>query len=128
MVLYGYKSEGGVTMKASENNFLKFLSGMKQFLIPIYQRKYSWQDEQCEQLWHDIMQAADNSTGHFVGSVVYIEREIYTVSAIPQLLVIDGQQRLTTISLLLMALSKRLSAENLVVNDNITGKKSKTIT
>lgn len=125
MVLYGYKSEGGVTMKASENNFLKFLSGMKQFLIPIYQRKYSWQDEQCEQLWHDIMQAADNSTGHFVGSVVYIEREIYTVSAIPQLLVIDGQQRLTTISLLLMALSKRLSAENLVVNDNITGKKIK---
>ncbi|WP_107838312.1 DUF262 and DUF1524 domain-containing protein [Metasolibacillus meyeri] len=112
-------------MKASENNFLKFLSGMKQFLIPIYQRKYSWQDEQCEQLWHDIMQAADNSTGHFVGSVVYIEREIYTVSAIPQLLVIDGQQRLTTISLLLMALSKRLSTENLVVNDNITGKKLK---
>ena len=125
MVLYGYKSNGGVKMKASENNFLKFLSGMKQFLIPIYQRKYSWQDEQCEQLWHDIMQAAGNSTGHFVGSVVYIEREIYTVSAIPQLLVIDGQQRLTTISLLLMALSKRLSAENLVVNDNITGKKIK---
>lgn len=112
-------------MKASENNFLKFLSGMKQFLIPIYQRKYSWQDEQCEQLWHDIMQAADNSTGHFVGSVVYIEREIYTVSAIPQLLVIDGQQRLTTISLLLMALSKRLTAENITVNENITGKKIK---
>lgn len=125
MVLYRYKDKGGVTMKASENNFLKFLSGMKQFLIPIYQRKYSWKDEQCEQLWHDIMQAADNSTGHFVGSVVYIEREIYTISAIPQLLVIDGQQRLTTISLLLMALSKRLSAENLVVNDNITGKKIK---
>lgn len=125
MVLYRHKDKGSVTMKASENNFLKFLSGMKQFLIPIYQRKYSWRDEQCEQLWHDIIQAADNSTGHFVGSVVYIEREIYTVSAIPQLLVIDGQQRLTTISLLLMALSKRLSAENLVVNDNITGKKIK---
>ncbi|MEG0451025.1 MAG: DUF262 and DUF1524 domain-containing protein [Lysinibacillus sp.] len=112
-------------MKASENNFLKFLSGMKQFLIPIYQRKYSWQDEQCEQLWHDIIQAADNSTGHFVGSVVYIEREIYTVSAVPQLLVIDGQQRLTTISLLLLALSKRLTADNITLNDNITGKKIK---
>lgn len=112
-------------MKASENNFLKFLSGMKQFLIPIYQRKYSWQAEQCEQLWHDIIQASDNTTGHFVGSIVYIEREIYSVSAIPQLLVIDGQQRLTTISLLLLALSKRLTNEQITVNENITGKKVK---
>jgi len=112
-------------MKASENNLLKFLSGMKQFLIPIYQRRYSWQEEQCEQLWQDIMRAANNSTGHFVGSVVYIEREIYRVSTIPQLLVIDGQQRLTTISLLLLALNKRLIGDNITVNENITGKKIK---
>lgn len=112
-------------MKANENNLLKFLSGMKQFIIPIYQRKYSWQNEQCEQLWLDIMQAAYNSNGHFVGSVVYIEREIYTVSTIPKLLVIDGQQRLTTISLLLIALSKRLTSENIILNDNMTGKKIK---
>jgi uncharacterized protein with ParB-like and HNH nuclease domain/predicted transport protein len=95
-------------MKATEANFLKFLQGTKQFIIPIYQRTYSWTIPECQQLWDDIKHAAENDsvTGHFVGSVVYIEKGLYQISSVPRLLVIDGQQRLTTISLFLAALGK----------------------
>jgi len=97
-------------MKATETKFLEFLKGQKQFIIPIYQRTYSWTEEQCEQLFKDIVKTGedDKNTGHFVGSIVYIERGIYQVSAIPQLLVIDGQQRLTTVSLMLFALGQAM--------------------
>ncbi|OEH85978.1 hypothetical protein BHU72_14955 [Desulfuribacillus stibiiarsenatis] len=97
-------------MKASETNFLKFLQGTKQFMIPIYQRKYSWTTKQCRQLWDDTIRAAedDNVKGHFIGSIVYIERSLYQISAVPQLLVIDGQQRMTTLTLFLLALGKAI--------------------
>jgi uncharacterized protein with ParB-like and HNH nuclease domain/predicted transport protein len=99
-------------MKAVETNLLKFLQGTRQFVIPIYQRTYSWSLKECQQLWKDIAHAAkdDAVSGHFVGSIVYIERGLYQVTAVPQLLVIDGQQRLTTLSLLLVALGKALEA------------------
>src|SRR5438132_1709944 len=95
-------------MKASETKFLDFLKGPKQFIIPIYQRTYSWTLKQCEQLWEDIVRAAKDEkvAGHFVGSIVYIEKGLYQISSIPQLLVIDGQQRLTTLSLILMAMGR----------------------
>lgn len=100
-------------MKAVETNFLKFLQGTHQFVIPIYQRTYSWTREQCEQLWRDIVRAADDKVpGHFVGSVVYVEKGLYQATAVPQLLVIDGQQRLTTLSLLLVALGRALESSN----------------
>lgn len=94
-------------MKATETNFLDFLKGPKQFIIPIYQRTYSWKLKQCEQFWKDIIRTATDETvsGHFVGSIVYIEKGLYHVTSIPQLLVIDGQQRLTILTLLLSALS-----------------------
>ncbi|WP_258881433.1 DUF262 domain-containing protein [Paenibacillus sp. sptzw28] len=97
-------------MKASETNFLKFLQGTKQFIIPIYQRKYSWTIQQCRQLWNDIVRAAseDQIKGHFVGSIVYIEKGLYQISSVPQLLVIDGQQRMTTLTLFLLALGKAI--------------------
>lgn len=100
-------------MKATETRLLDFLKGPKQFIIPIYQRTYSWTLKQCDQLWRDIIRAATDETvsGHFVGSIVYIEKGLYQVSAIPQLLVIDGQQRLSTISLLLSALGKAIEAK-----------------
>ncbi|MEW4570106.1 DUF262 and DUF1524 domain-containing protein [Tautonia sp. JC769] len=95
-------------MQATESNFLQFLKAPKQFAIPIYQRPYSWTQKQCQQLWSDILRAAkdESVTGHFIGSIVYIEKGIYQVASVPQLLVIDGQQRLTTLSLLLAALGK----------------------
>jgi uncharacterized protein with ParB-like and HNH nuclease domain len=97
-------------MKALETNYLKLMQGPKQFIIPIYQRTYSWTIKQCQQLWDDIERAAVNDfvAGHFIGSIVYIEKGIYSanISAPPKLLVIDGQQRLTTLSLLLAAFSR----------------------
>jgi uncharacterized protein with ParB-like and HNH nuclease domain/predicted transport protein len=100
-------------MKASEANLLKFLQKPAQFVIPIYQRPYSWNLNQCNQLWKDVLSANEvNVKGHFLGSVVYIEKGIYQVTAMPLLLVIDGQQRLTTVSLLLAALSRALRASS----------------
>ena len=72
-------------MKAEETNFLKFLNSPKQLVIPIYQRTYSWGRKECEQLWRDIITAGEdkNISGHFVGSIVYIEKGLYQVSALP---------------------------------------------
>ena len=95
-------------MKAVENQFLTFLNGKKQFIIPIYQRTYSWTREQCEQLRNDIVRTASDKevTSHFVGSIVYIQHGLFMAGGVMPLLVIDGQQRLTTLSLLLIALAK----------------------
>ena len=97
-------------MKAAQAQLLKFLRTGEQFIIPIYQRTYSWEVAQCEQLWNDIVRSAsdDAVAAHFVGSVVYVEYGIYQVSGVTQLLVIDGQQRLTTLTLLLAALAELL--------------------
>lgn len=101
-------------MKATETSLLKFLQAPKQFIIPIYQRTYSWTEKQCHQLWDDIVRvaASDSVPSHFIGSIVYIEKGIYQVASVPKLLVIDGQQRLTTISLLLTALARRLDGSS----------------
>ncbi len=98
-------------MKANETNFFKFLEGNKQFVVPIYQRTYSWTREQCEQLWHDIIHAATHEEvkGHFVGSIVYIQQGLYQATGISQMLLIDGQQRLTTLTLLLVALIEAIN-------------------
>ncbi len=97
-------------MKATEAKLLGFLQKSPQFIIPIYQRTYSWTEKQCRQLWDDILRAGTNdSIGvHFIGSVVYIEQGLSQVSHQAPLLVIDGQQRLTTVSLLLEALARAL--------------------
>lgn len=97
-------------MKATEAKLLDFLKKSPQFIIPIYQRTYSWTEQQCSQLWDDILRAGsnDNVGAHFIGSVVYIEKGLYQVSSQSPLLVIDGQQRLTTAMLLLEALSRHL--------------------
>jgi len=97
-------------MRAIEAALLPFLKRSPQFVIPIYQRTYSWTERECLQLWDDIMRAGRNEevNAHFVGSVVYIEKGLYQVSAQDPLLVIDGQQRLTTVSLLLEVLARHL--------------------
>jgi uncharacterized protein with ParB-like and HNH nuclease domain len=98
-------------MKASEAALQKFLQGPKQFIIPIYQRTYSWTLRQCQQLWDDMLRVAkdDSVPGHFIGSIVYIEKGLYQIAQVPRLLVIDGQQRLATISLFLAGLAKHLN-------------------
>ncbi len=97
-------------MKASEAKFLSFLKKSPQFVIPIYQRTYSWTIKECQQLWEDILRTGRNDkiSAHFVGSIVYVEKGIYHITDPSGLLVIDGQQRLTTISLILEALARSL--------------------
>ncbi len=97
-------------MKASETKLLAFIKKSPQFVIPIYQRTYSWTEKECRELWDDIMRtgATDEITSHFFGSIVYIEKGLYQVSSQSPLLVIDGQQRLTTVTLLIAALANAL--------------------
>jgi len=93
-------------LKANEELLLKFLQKANHFIVPIYQRTYSWTEKQCEQLWKDIVRAgASREKGlHFVGSVVYIQDGISGVMN-SSWQIIDGQQRITTITLLLEALA-----------------------
>ncbi|WRD41050.1 DUF262 and DUF1524 domain-containing protein [Helicobacter pylori] len=101
-------------MKADATTLLGFFEENQnnQFVIPIYQRLYSWKKEQCEQLWDDIIKIGGNDkmNGHFIGSILYVLDDI-THSNNP-LLIIDGQQRLTTITLLFIALRNHLSDED----------------
>ncbi len=100
-------------MKAEVTTLLKFIEDNQknQLVIPIYQRVYSWEKEQCKQLWDDIIKIGgdDKMDGHFIGSILYVlDRITHSNNA---LLIIDGQQRLTTITLLLTALRNHLSDE-----------------
>ena len=97
-------------MKATEAKLLDFLKKSPQFVIPIYQRTYSWTEKECRQLWDDIIRTGRNDalSAHFVGSIVYIEKGLYQVTSQTPLLVIDGQQRLTTVTLVISALASAL--------------------
>src|SRR5712691_8499627 len=97
-------------MKATEAKLLEFLKKSPQFVIPIYQRTYSWTERECSELWDDILRTGSNDavSAHFVGSIVYIEKDLYQVSSQSPLLVIDGQQRLTTVMLILEAVARQV--------------------
>lgn len=100
-------------MEAEVTTLLNFIEGNQknQLVIPIYQRVYSWEKEQCKQLWDDIVKTggSDQIEGHFIGSILYVLDGI--MHSNNALLIIDGQQRLTTITLLLTALRDHLSDE-----------------
>ncbi|GAA9041177.1 DUF262 and DUF1524 domain-containing protein [Helicobacter pylori] len=100
-------------MEADVTILLNFIKGNQnnQLVIPIYQRLYSWEKEQCKQLWDDIIKIGGNDKmdGHFIGSILYVLDGITHSNNI--LLIIDGQQRLTTITLLLTALRNHWSDE-----------------
>lgn len=100
-------------MKADVTTLLNFIKDNQknQLVIPIYQRLYSWEKEQCKQLWDDIIKIGGNDKmdGHFIGSILYVLDS--TTHSNNALLIIDGQQRLTTITLLLIALRNHLSDE-----------------
>ena len=100
-------------MKANEVSLNNFLSQTKtQFIIPVYQRNYDWTEEQCRQLFYDIIEVGNKpGSTHFIGSIVFIHEGVYTSCEVKQLVVIDGQQRLTTFSLLYLALY-RFAKEN----------------
>lgn len=101
-------------LQAGETTLNKLLNTSRQFIVPIFQRNYSWQKRQYEQLWFDILRASKfkEKQNHFIGSIVYID--MGTPAGRPQqLLLIDGQQRLTTISILLCAIKDYVQKFNL---------------
>ncbi len=89
-------------MQAINNPFVALVNGTKQFIIPAFQRDYSWTTEQCQQMWDDIVRAGSTDGDHFIGSFVYVAGN--TAAVFSSWLVVDGQQRLTTLTLLLIAL------------------------
>lgn len=92
-------------MKAVDRPFTQIVNGTTQFVIPVFQRDYSWTETQCEQLWNDVVAVAlrESTRGHFLGSVVYVPTGASS-AGFTQWLLIDGQQRVTTLTLLLAAL------------------------
>ena len=91
-------------MDARKGNIYEILNGSKQFIIPVYQRFYSWDNVQCKRLWTDIVDMQKKGkTGHFVGSIVNIAEQAMP-TGVQKYMIIDGQQRMTTLSLLLLAL------------------------
>lgn len=107
-------------MDAEATTLLKFIKDNQknQLVIPIYQRLYSWEKEQCKQLWDDIIKIGGNDKmdGHFIGSILYVLDGITHSNNV--LLIIDGQQRLTTITLLLTALRDHWSDKRKEIEDH----------
>jgi len=107
-------------MKANETKVDKFLATNETtFAIPVYQRNYDWALFQCKQLLHDIIETGknDKTNAHFIGSIVYVHDDVYTASGLTELTIIDGLQRLTTITLIYIALyrlAKELDNQMLV--------------
>lgn len=91
-------------MDARKGNIYEILNGNRQFLIPVYQRFYSWDIDQCKRLWNDIVEMQrKGKAGHFVGSIVNIAEQAMP-TGVQKYVIIDGQQRMTTLTLLLLAL------------------------
>ncbi len=95
-------------MLANEQNLLGLLGRQNaQFVIPVYQRVYSWTERQCEELWADLQRCGAAKKAHFVGTILYTE-ELGSERCECLLDLIDGQQRIATITLLLLALRNAL--------------------
>lgn len=92
-------------MIANQRLFPKIINGASQFVIPVFQRDYSWSEDNCRKIWKDIIVVAESlgERGHFIGSVVYIQTGDSS-AGFTRWLLIDGQQRVTTLTLLLIAL------------------------
>lgn len=107
-------------MKGSETRLIEYMDGSnKRFIIPVYQRNYDWKIENCKQLYDDLVKVIKNDRrSHFFGSMV----SVYEPSGKNmEFLVIDGQQRLTTVSLLLLAMYNLISAGIIIPKDEFLG-------
>ncbi len=108
-------------MEAKQNFITNFIQQQDvQFLIPVYQRNYDWKNEHCKQLLSDIKKVGKNEdiATHFIGSIVYVQTGLSTS---PVLTIIDGQQRLTTITLLISALVRKSNESgNKKLSDELT--------
>ncbi len=104
-------------MNSRNMDLLTFLQGLKQFQVPIFQRRYSWTKEECKELWDDVLRVGENKNipSHFLGAIYSMKPDNRSSSMVSQWLVIDGQQRLTTISLLLSALGRIIEAKDIEI-------------
>jgi len=100
-------------MKANELQINSFLQAPNvQFVIPVYQRNYDWTNTECKDLLNDIISVETEDRGtHFIGSIVFVHEGTYSTSEVKELVIIDGQQRLTTVNILYVALY-RFAKEN----------------
>lgn len=96
-------------MKALDQQFTRIVNGTTQFVIPVFQRDYRWTEAHCGQLWEDVLRVgrSPDDRGHFIGSLVYVAAGD-SAAGFTRWLLIDGQQRLTTVTLLLVALRKHI--------------------
>lgn len=103
-------------MNGNAQKLIKYMDGAsKRFIIPVYQRNYEWKMEHCKQLYDDLVKVIrQNRKSHFFGSIVSVQSETGTME---EFLIIDGQQRLTTISLLLLAIYHLLCSGKMVSQD-----------
>ena len=91
-----------------------------KFVIPVYQRNYNWKQEHCKKLLEDIENVIEKYNTHFIGSIVYLKDGLYTSQEIEEYKIIDGQQRLTTITLIYIVLWKiAKNLNNLDLSTNI---------
>lgn len=94
-------------MDAGKKILLDLLTGSLRFAVPVYQRRYSWGETQCRQLWADIVTAGRHpDRTHFTGSIVWMQEGGIGPDGVSRCLLIDGQQRLTSVTLLLIALAE----------------------
>ena len=103
-------------MRAHEVSFLDLVQGEKQFQVPLYQRTYSWTEKQLAQLWRDLLAQGDAMSAgavdspHFIGSVVIAPSPTLQAAGVNRWLLVDGQQRLTTLMLALAAIRDQVSS------------------
>ncbi len=112
-------------MRAHEVSFLDLVQGEKQFQVPLYQRTYSWTDRQLTQLWRDLLEQAGGMAGsggrpgHFIGSIVLAPSPALQAGGVQRWLVVDGQQRLTTLMVALAAIRDHVSRDDSAAADRI---------
>ena len=105
-------------MEATRTTFRELMEGTKQFIIPVFQRDYAWKEENWRQLWEDIGRVGTvSSGGHFVGSIVHVPES--TLASMTTNLVIDGQQRLTTLAILCSALRDHIKENQVPSSENV---------
>ena len=110
-------------MQASETKLRQLIEGTKQYVVPLFQRPYSWSEKQWKTLWVDVLEKARHTDGrpHFFGSIVTTPAKSVP-QGVGKYLLVDGQQRLTTIQVLLAAIRDAAGPlEAILLRDRIAG-------
>ena len=109
-------------MKGEATFIIRFMEGAdKRFIIPVYQRNYDWRIEQCKQLFDDLVKTVKNNRKtHFFGSIVSVNNPD---GGHYEFLIIDGQQRLTTVSLLLLSMHNLIKNAEVVPQSHVLGER-----